>query len=38
MDIETVSDLRIALNEIGYSNKAIAEIMNWYTTDRPSMN
>ena len=32
MNIETVEDLKKALKEIGYSNKAITEIMKWYTS------
>jgi hypothetical protein len=35
MDIETVGDLRTILKEIGYSNKAIAEIIKWYTSEPP---
>lgn len=35
MDIETVDDLRIVLKEIGYSGKAIAEIIKWYTSEPP---
>ncbi len=31
MNIETAEDLKKALKEIGYSDKAIAEIMKWYT-------
>ena len=40
MDIETVNDLRSALKEIGYSSKAIAEIIKWYNSDNsePPMN
>jgi hypothetical protein len=38
MDIETVEDLKKALTEIGYSNKAITEIIKWYITNSPSMN
>jgi len=34
VNIETVEDLKKALKEIGYSNKAITEIMKWYTTKR----
>jgi DNA-binding transcriptional MerR regulator len=37
MDIETLGDLRKALKEIGYSNKAIAEIIKWYNS-KPPMN
>ena len=35
MDIETVGDLRKVLKEIGYSNKAIAEIIKWYNSKSP---
>jgi hypothetical protein len=31
VSIETAEDLKKALKEIGYSNKAITEIMKWYT-------
>jgi hypothetical protein len=31
VNIETAEDLKQALREIGYSNKAITEIMKWYT-------
>jgi len=31
VNIETVEDLHKALKEIGYSNKAIKEILKWYT-------
>ena len=37
MDIETMNDLRIVLKEVGYSSKAIAEIINWYSS-KPQMN
>jgi len=37
MDIETIDDLRKALEEIGYSGKAISEIIKWYTTNRLPM-
>lgn len=37
MNIETVDDLRTVLKEIGYSNKAIAEIIKWYNS-KPPMN
>jgi hypothetical protein len=32
MSIETVDDLRTVLKEIGYSNKAITEILKWYNS------
>jgi hypothetical protein len=38
MNIETVEDLKKALKEIGYSNKAITEIMKWYNTDSFPLN
>jgi predicted Ser/Thr protein kinase len=38
VNIETVEDLKKALKEIGYSNKAITEILKWYVTNRPPMN
>jgi len=31
VNIETADDLKKALKEIGYSNKAITKIMKWYT-------
>jgi len=34
VNIETVEDLKKALKEIGYSNKAITEILKWYIMDR----
>jgi len=37
VDIETVGELRKVLKEIGYSSKAITEIMKWYST-KPPMN
>ena len=33
MKIETIEDLKAALKEVGYSNKAITEILKWYTTN-----
>ena len=38
VNIETVEDLKKALKKTGYSNKAIAEIIKWYNTNRPPMN
>ena len=38
VNIETVEDLKKALRDEGYSNKAIAEIIKWYNTNRPPMN
>ena len=38
MDIETMNDLRDILEEIGYSSKAIAEIIKWYTHEPPMNN
>ena len=38
VNIETVDDLKKALKEIGYSNKAITEIIKWYITNRSPMN
>ena len=35
MDINTVYDLKALLEEIGYSNKAITEIIKWYTVEPP---
>jgi hypothetical protein len=35
VDIETVDDLRKLLKEIGYSNKAITEIIKWYSSKPP---
>jgi hypothetical protein len=31
VNIETADDLKKALKEVGYSEKAITEIMKWYT-------
>jgi hypothetical protein len=36
VSIKTVEDLKKALKEIGYSNKAITEIMKWYTKGPPT--
>jgi hypothetical protein len=38
VNIETVEELKKALKETGYSNKAITEIMKWYITNRFPMN
>ena len=35
MNIETIEDLKKALKETGFSNKAVAEIMKWYATNDP---
>jgi hypothetical protein len=35
MSIETVDDLKNVLMEIGYSNKAIMEILKWYNSETP---
>jgi hypothetical protein len=35
MEIETVDDLKTILKEIGYSSKAIAEIIKFYTSESP---
>ena len=37
MNIDTIDDLRKALKEIGYSNRAISEIIKWYSTNRPAI-
>jgi hypothetical protein len=34
VDIETVEDLKKALRETGYSDKAITEIIKWYATNQ----
>jgi hypothetical protein len=36
VNIETIEDLKKALKEIGYSNKAIAQITKWYTKNPPT--
>ena len=33
MSIETTDDLKTVLKEIGYSNKAITEILKWYNSE-----
>jgi hypothetical protein len=38
VNIETVEDLKKALEEMGYSNKAITEIMKWYHTNSFPIN
>jgi predicted Ser/Thr protein kinase len=35
MNIETVEDLKKALKDNGYSDKAVAEIIKWYTREPP---
>jgi uncharacterized protein Smg (DUF494 family) len=32
VNIETLDDLKNALEEIGYSDRAITEILKWYET------
>lgn len=34
MNIETAEDLKIALNEVGYSDNAVKEILKWYTSNK----
>jgi hypothetical protein len=38
VNIETIDDLKLALKEVGYSNKAITEIIKWYNINRPLLN
>jgi hypothetical protein len=38
MNIETIADLKAALKEVGYSSKAITEIIKWYATNRALPN
>ena len=35
VNVETVADLKKALKEVGYSNKAVTEIIKWYTKGPP---
>jgi hypothetical protein len=35
MSIETTDELKTVLKEIGYSNKAITEILKWYNSETP---
>jgi len=35
VSVETVEDLKRVLKEVGYSNKAVAEIIKWYTKGPP---
>jgi hypothetical protein len=35
VDIETLADLEAVLKETGYSNKAIAAIIRWYSNEHP---
>ena len=35
MEIETIDDLRTVLKETGYSNKAVDEIIRWYSAEHP---
>ena len=37
VNIDSLDDLRTALKEIGYSNRAISEIIKWYSTNRPAI-
>jgi hypothetical protein len=38
VNIETIEDLKAALKEVGYSNKAITEIIKWYNMNRSLLN
>jgi len=33
VEIETIDDLRTVLKETGYSNKAVDEIIKWYSSE-----
>jgi hypothetical protein len=35
MNVESVDDLKKALKDYGYSDKAVAEIMKWYNRGPP---
>jgi hypothetical protein len=35
VEIETLDDLKTVLKETGYSNKAITEIIKWYSAEPP---
>jgi hypothetical protein len=35
VEIETIDDLRAVLKETGYSNKAVNEIVKWYSAEHP---
>jgi len=37
VNIETTEDLKEALEKIGYSNSAIAEILKWYNSEENSL-
>ena len=36
VSVETVEDLKRVLKEVGYSNKAVTEIIKWYTKGPPT--
>ena len=38
MNIETLDDLKNALAEIGYSERAISEILKWYDPNHVAMS
>ena len=38
MNIETLDDLKNALEEIGYSERAIGEILKWYDPNHVAMS
>jgi hypothetical protein len=38
VNIETLDDLKTALAEIGYSEKAIVEIVKWYEADHAALS
>jgi len=37
VNIDSLEDLRKALKEIGYSKRAITEIIKWYSANRPAI-
>jgi uncharacterized protein Smg (DUF494 family) len=38
VNIETLDDLKNALEEIGYSDRAISEILKWYETNHIALS
>jgi hypothetical protein len=38
VNIETLDDLKVALVEVGYSDRAIIEILKWYEPNHVAMS
>jgi DNA-binding transcriptional MerR regulator len=35
LDVDSIEDLKRRLREVGYSDKAVEEILKWYRQDNP---